>query len=56
MSDYKAAMDQLSDAMMSAQLNGPEWVKINAAMNALDEAHFAEIQANFANEIGRAHV
>ena len=49
MSDYKAAMDQLSDAMMSAQLNGPEWVKINAAMNALDEANFAEIQANFAN-------
>lgn len=49
MSDYTVAMDQLSDAMMSAKLNGPEWIKINAAMTALDEAHFAEIQANFVN-------
>ena len=49
MSDYTAAMDQLSDALMSVTPDGPEWVKTKAAMTALDEAHFAEIQANFVN-------
>ena len=49
MSDYTAAMNQLSDALMSAKLDGPEWIKTKAAMTALDEAHLAEIQANFVN-------
>lgn len=49
MSNYTAAMDQLSDAMMTVKPDSPEWIKTKAAMNALDEAHFAEIQANFVN-------
>ena len=49
MSDYTAAMNQLSDAMMAAKPDSPEWIKAKAAINALDEAHFAEIQANFVN-------
>lgn len=48
MSNYTKAFDELSFAMMSVTVDGPEWTKLKAAMNALDEARVAEIQADFA--------
>ncbi|CAN5118689.1 hypothetical protein BH11PSE10_BH11PSE10_09220 [soil metagenome] len=49
MTDYTEAMNELSDALMAATPNSPEWIKARAALNALDDAQFAESQASFVN-------
>lgn len=49
MTDFTDAMNELSDAMMAAEPNSPEWIKAKAALRALDEAQLAESQAAFVN-------
>ncbi len=47
MIDFTDAMNNLSDAMMAAEPNSPEWIKAKAALRALDEAQLAESEAAF---------
>jgi hypothetical protein len=47
MSKYTDAMDKLSDALMLVVPDGPEWVKIEAAMAELTRAERAETQKAF---------
>ena len=47
MSTYADAMDKLSDALMSVAPDGPEWVKIEAAITELTRAKDAEDKKAF---------
>jgi hypothetical protein len=49
MTDYTEAINELSDALMAATPDSSEWIKAKAALNALDDAQFAESQASFVN-------
>lgn len=48
MSDYTKTRDTLSAALLQAEENGPEWIKLKATIAALDAAAVAEASASFA--------
>ncbi|MES2414009.1 MAG: glycosyl hydrolase 108 family protein [Pseudomonadota bacterium] len=49
MSNYTQARDELDQALNYVTPDGPEWIKINAAIAALDQAEVAEIERDFVN-------
>jgi lysozyme family protein len=47
MADYHAARAELDEALNLAEPNGPEWIKLRAALAALWEARSAQIDRDF---------
>lgn len=47
MSNYTEAHDKLREALNHVIPDGPEWIKVNAAIAALDRAEAAEIERDF---------
>ena len=53
MSNYTDARAKLDNALNFVVPDGPEWIKINAAIAALDQAEVAEIEREFINATRR---
>lgn len=53
MSSYTAARGKLVDALNFVAPDGPEWIKTQAAIAALDQAEVAEIERDFVNSTRR---